>query len=333
MKWPTKTYESTEDEEMSTTRNLGIFLFCGVAGLPACSSDDRTAFRQEFESNELSWRAEVSDPAFPSGLGDRVCVDEGHNNFHTAEGSYAPFANLLRDDGYVVESFDSIFSTETLQRCRILVTVSPLADGNDGRQGGSWAYPHSSAFSQVELTAIVEWIRGGGALLLIVDHAPWPGAAGDLGLLLGAAMLDGYARGNPVFRSRDATLGNHPILEGRSENEKVDSVVTFTGHAFWPSQELQPLLIFDSDAVAEIRLDENLPKVPRSEWPRMSIAGWLHGAAGLIGGGRIVILGEAAMCTAQVDEDGAFGMNHPSATQNAQFCLNIVHWLSGMIGE
>ncbi len=289
------------------------------------------------EPHELSWRAEVSAPAFPSGLGPCVCIDQGHNNYHTAEGRYGPFASLLRDDGYVVEGFESEFSTETLQRCRILVIVSPLADGNDRDQGGNWGYPHSSAFSPTELNAVVDWIRGGGALLLIVDHAPWPGAAGDLGLLLGVVMLDGYALGNPgppdVFRSRDTTLGNHPILEGRSEGERVDSVVTFMGHAFLPSQELQPLLIFDSDAIAEIRLDENLPGVPRSKWPRISIAGWLQGAAGRIGDGRFVILGEAAMCTAQVDEDGPFGMNHPLANQNAQFCLNVLHWLSGMIGE
>ena len=289
------------------------------------------------EPHELSWRAEVSAPAFPGDVGPLVCIDQGHNNYHTAEGRYGPFVSLLRDDGYVVEGFESEFSTETLQRCRILVTISPLADRNDREQGGNWAYPHSSAFSPTELNAVVDWIRGGGALLLIVDHAPWPGAAGDLGLLLGVVMLDGHALGNPgppdVFRSRDTTLGNHPILEGRSEGEKVDSVVTFTGHAFLPSKELQPLLIFDSDAVAEIRLDKNLPGIPRSKWPRISIAGWLQGAAGLIGGGRFVILGEAAICTAQVDEDGPFGMNHPLAIQNAQFCLNVLHWLSGMIGE
>ena len=289
------------------------------------------------EPPELSWRAEVAAPSFPSGLGPRVCIDQDHNNFHTAEGQYRPFASLLRDDGYVVEGFESEFSTETLQRCRILVIVSPLADENDRDQGGNWAYPHPSAFSATELNAVVDWTRGGGALLLIVDHAPWPGAAADLGLLLGVVMLDGHALGNPgppdVFRSRDTTLGNHPIIEGRNEGERVDSVVTFTGHSFLPSQELQPLLIFDSDAVAEIRLDENLPGVPQSKWPRFSIAGWLQGAAGRIGGGRFVILGEAAMCTAQVDEDGPFGMNHPLAIQNAQFCLNVLHWLSDMIGE
>ncbi len=299
------------------------------------------------EPNELSWRAEVSAPAFPYGLGPRVCIDQGHNNYHTAEGLYRPFASLLRNDGYVVEGFDSEFSTETLQRCRILVIVSPLADGNDyeGETGPIWAYPQSSALSPTELNAVVDWTRGGGMLLLIVDHAPWPGAAGDLGLLLGVVMLDGNAdvpESLNVFRSRDTrapsalalgTLGNHPILEGRSDGERVDSVFTFSGHAFWPSQELQPLLIFDSDAVAEIPLSYAVTGVPRSEWPRISIAGWLQGAAGLIGGGRFVILGEAAMCTAQVDEDGPWGMNHPLAIQNAQFCLNVLHWLSGMIDE
>ncbi|MCH7766830.1 MAG: hypothetical protein IH916_09770, partial [Acidobacteria bacterium] len=44
-------------------------------------------------------------------------------------------------------------------------------------------------------------------------------------------------------------------------------------------------------------------------------------------------LGEAAMCTAQVSgpERRPMGMNHPKAPQNAQFCLNVVRWLSGLL--
>ena len=38
------------------------------------------------EPHEVSWRAEVSAPAFPSGFGPCVCIDQGHNNYHTAEG-------------------------------------------------------------------------------------------------------------------------------------------------------------------------------------------------------------------------------------------------------
>jgi len=328
------------DTKLGQPYAVSGFLLLLAVGL-ACFAEDAEAQ----EPLGLSWRAEVSAPAFPRGLGPRVCIDQGHNNYHTAGGRYGPFASLLRDDGYVVEGIESEFSIETLQSCRILVIVSPLAEGNDFDQGGNWAYPHSSAFSPTELNAVVDWTRGGGMLLLIVDHAPWPGAAGDLGLLLGVVMLDGHAdvtESPDVFRSKDTrapsalafgTLGNHPIFEGRSDGERVDSVVTFGGHAFWPSQELQPLLIFDSDAVADIPLSDNLPGVPRSEWPRISIAGWLQGAAGLIGGGKFVILGEAAMCTAQVDEGEPWGMNHPLAIQNAQFCLNVLHWLSGIIGE
>ena len=43
--------------------------------------------------------------------------------------------------------------------------------------------------------------------------------------------------------------------------------------------------------------------------------------------------GEATMFTAQVDEDGPMGMNHPEAPQNAQFVLNVLHWLTGALPE
>jgi hypothetical protein len=48
-----------------------------------------------------------------------------------------------------------------------------------------------------------------------------------------------------------------------------------------------------------------------------------------------VVLGEAAMCTAQLagPQHVPMGMNNPLAPQNAQFCLNVVHWLSGLLGE
>ncbi len=45
--------------------------------------------------------SKVDRPAFtdrhPSCL-----IDEAHNNFHTADGRYKPFADLLKNDGYTV---------------------------------------------------------------------------------------------------------------------------------------------------------------------------------------------------------------------------------------
>ena len=50
-------------------------------------------------------------------------------------------------------------------------------------------------------------------------------------------------------------------------------------------------------------------------------------------GGRVVFLGEAAMFSAQVSgpERNPMGMNDPRAPQDAQFCLNVVRWLTGVL--
>ena len=151
-------------------------------------------------------------------------------------------------------------------------------------------------------------------------------------------MLDGYADGNTaargpdVFRREDKTLTDHPIANGRSPEERVDSVTTFTGQAFYRSDKMQPLLVFGPQAESTPAVWENFPKAAQSDYPRFSVAGWLHGATRRLGEGRVVILGEAAMCTAQVaGQNRRMGMNHPKAAQNAQFCLNVVRWLSGLL--
>ena len=44
-------------------------------------------------------------------------------------------------------------------------------------------------------------------------------------------------------------------------------------------------------------------------------------------------IGVAPMFTAQVNANGPMGMNHPDAQQNAQFALNVLHWLTGSLSE
>ncbi len=277
-------------------------------------------------------------PAFAEGQGPVVCIDEAHNNFHTAGGRYASFADLLRGDGYRVESSTAPFTAESLAGCRVMV----IANAMDAKNQGNWAYPHASPFSQEEIVAVFQWIRGGGALLLIADHSPMAGAAADLGAMLGVGFLDGYARVNPgggelpdVFTLEGGGLGAHAVTRGRVAKESVAAVGTFTGSAFRASLEFMPLLTLPDTAVVEFRWSQSLgdDAPPREEWPRIAVAGWLQGAARALGHGRVVVLGEAAMCTAQLfgPERRPMGMNHPGAPQNPQFCLNTVRWLSGVL--
>jgi len=52
-----------------------------------------------------------------------------------------------------------------------------------------------------------------------------------------------------------------------------------------------------------------------------------------LGKGRVVVLGEAAMMSAQVvgpKGEGKMGMNAPG-NDDRQFALNTLHWLSGLL--
>ena len=73
---------------------------------------------------DTSFRFENTNPAFPAGAGPVACIDEAHNNFHTADGRYRAFAELLREDGYRVEGFGGTFDSEGLLNCSILKRFS-----------------------------------------------------------------------------------------------------------------------------------------------------------------------------------------------------------------
>lgn len=300
------------------------FLLVALAFLPG-----HLAGQQE---GDVSFLFENTNPSFEAGRGPTVCIDEGHFNFHTAGGRYRSFADLLRGDGYVVRPYDDGFDGEALRSCSLLVVANPLAEAN----AEDWSYPHPSAFSGQEMSALMGWVRGGGRFLLFADHAPIAGAARDLAAVFGVLMADVYVDGGPgpdVFRRLDGTLREHPIVEGRQASERVDSVMTFTGQAMQVTDGWEPIIVFGPDAVARISSDQAYQE--GAPWSGFSVGGWVHGAAREWDGGRIVFLGEAAMCSAQVSgpDRRPMGMNAPRADQNPQFCLNVVRWLTEALGS
>lgn len=274
-----------------------------------------------------------------------VLIDEAHRNFHTAEGRYAPFASLLERDGYVVRTHGEPFSQASLQGADVLVVANALAPENVER----WRLPVASAFTREEVAAVEEWVRGGGALLLIADHMPFPGAARDLAAAFGIRFQNGFAMdtatgdGRITFRRSDGTLGGHPVTDGRGPEERVDSVTSFTGHAF----RVDPAAEIGAPGSAPARpgrllvLGEGfellLPELAwefSEETPRIPAAYLLQGTVFRHGLGRVAAFGEAAMFTAQVagPEGSPMGMNAPGAEQNHRLVLNLLHWLTGRLG-
>jgi len=186
------------------------------------------------------------------------------------------------------------------------------------------------------ISAVERWVRGGGALLLIADHMPFPGAAKDLAGVFGFSFNNGFAfapgksKQGTRFSRDDASLKDHAITRGLAPAQKIDIVVTFTGQAFQGTPEAEPLLVFGKSSYS---------LMPQRAWeftedtPKVSVEGWFQGAVRRYGKGRIAVFGEAAAFTAQLSgpQKAKIGMNNPDAKQNYWFVLNVMHWLSGLM--
>src|SRR6201988_5511160 len=187
---------------------------------------------------------QLPDPEFNTSVensaykkeGPRVMFDEAHHNFHTTEGRYKPFVDLLMNDGYRVIRNRQSCSKTRLDSFKILVIANALGAEEDDDEGAD-----KSAFNDEEIEAVHDWVKNGGSLLLIADHAPFGGAAAALAQRFGVDMSKGYAfdpensvAGAPtqlIFSRENKLLGSHPILEGRNENERINLLRSFTGQS------------------------------------------------------------------------------------------------------
>jgi hypothetical protein len=228
---------------------------------------------------------------------------------------------LLRNDGYIVDGNDRSFSPDILKETNVLVIANAL--GPNGHEGW-WA------FTPEEEAAVINWVRNGGALLLIADHAPFGSAAEHLAQQFGVKMYLRYARDDRfhdgwdnerLLFSRDNELLNDcSINSGRNSSERVTRVITFTGQSLAGPSDSIPLLRLSDDAYDWQSRTVRFPAKGHSQ----AIA--LH-----FGNGRVVAVGEAALFSAQVDMLGLkFGMNR-TGNDDRKFALNIVHWLSGLL--
>ncbi len=274
-----------------------------------------------------SYDPKIEDPVYEKGKGPIVYLDEAHHNFHTKDGRYKGFTKVLESDGYVVKPYKKAFTKEELAKGKILVISNALHESNRR----AWYLPNPSAFTQEEIDEIKVWVHQGGSLFLIADHMPMAGAAQDLGSTFGFEFTNGFAldtvqRGPSFFDTKEGSLIENAITNGRKPEEKVHQVTTFTGQAFKIPADAKPILVFDERYV---NLLPDTAWAFKKETPRHNLKNWYQGAYKKHGAGRIVVFGEAAMFTTQLAGPNKIkvGMNHPDAKQNYQLLLNIIHWL------
>jgi len=304
---------------------VALLLLSGCAGHPTVN-----------QVPAADWQPKVASPQFERSAGPRVLVDAAHGNFHRIDGRFAAFAALLRADGYRVASGDQPISPALLAATDVFV----IANAMKGGENAEWVLPTRPAFEHAEVAALAQWVHEGGSLLLIADHMPFPGSVAELADAFGIAFRNGYAiksvgEGGSVIFTRSGGLADHAITRGRNAGEQITALKTFTGQAFSAVVPVEPLIRMPDDWA--VFFPQEAGKFT-STTPSESTRGLLQGAVLRHGQGRVAVFGEAAMFTAQTQVLGdtvvhRMGMNDPEASQNAQFVLNVLHWLSGLLQD
>jgi hypothetical protein len=220
----------------------------------------------------------------------------------------------------------------SLETCRVLVIANAL-----GASLPVFPSASNSPFDSSEISDVLDWVKNGGSLLLVADHHPAGGASAALAKVFGVDMSGGHTYDDPhsdwtsgsaswlIFgRDTGAKILNHWITLGEDSSEMIRRVETFTGQSLKGPPQSVGFLQLASTAV------DRLPS-----GATRSAAGRAQGVALELGGGRVVMLGEAAMLSAQVTgvtRRRKFGMNRPN-NDNRQLVLNIAHWLSSDVGR
>jgi len=274
-----------------------------------------------------NFRPAIMHPRYVEGKGPIILYDEGHNNPLSLTGQYAAFANVLEADGYRLATQRETITMGTLLNARVFVTVNALYDLEN------WNLPTGNVYTDEEVETLYHWVhQHGGALFLITDHMPSAGSVGNLAARFGFNLINGSAQrkdGQPEIFSR--TRGNltaNPITDVKGF--EIDSIRCWGGAGFFPPPEAIIVSALGEDY--EIFLPSEVSEVYHpiaASVPKITGMGLANGAILQCGRGRVFLFADGAPFTAQLEgiKSNKRGMNHPDAAQNAQFLLNIIHWL------
>ena len=298
-----------------------FFLLILTAGLVSCKETPLQRADNDFDVS-------ITAPTFTSNK-PLVLFDEGHNNFHTSNGLYRPFANLIKNDGYILKTLNNRVTTDALASVHVLIIANAKGTGdlND-----------TPAFTEGECEILKAWVSNGGSLLLIADHFPFGTAVQNLGDKFGIDFQKGMVEDSLNY---DKKSKDHSQLEFSKENkllaeheitEGINKIITFTGQSIKCKDSCFSFLIlsptaFDLQPKTKVTKDGDDTRVEVTYDNPASALGRSQGVALKFGKGKVVVLGEAAMLTAQKNRDDAkVGMNYN--LDNKKLALNIIHWLT-----
>jgi hypothetical protein len=292
-----------------------ILAFAALVLTVSASAQTPPAVAKATPPSELtvdeSFDPAIAKPAFATGKGPTVVVDQRHRNVVSLESYFRPVGRLLAKDGYVVKPGNELFTDASLAGTKVLVIANAQAE--DHSPVGS------PAFTDAEVAAIEAWVKKGGGLLLIADRAPFGGPVLSLARAFKVTLDD-----NTVLRKGDDgkpdgvltidVAGNgdrkHPVFAG------VSRVVYVVGESL------------DGPGVVL-----RAPKGTYSGPTNQAVDGPSAAGKPIIlafphGKGRVVVIGDAGIASAFGSVGGSTHRGISEA-DNAAFIRNVLRWLAG----
>jgi len=269
--------------------------------------------------------------AFKNKKQKRVLIDGAHYNFHDIKGTYAVMAGMLQQSNFKVSGLTEKITSEKLKDVDLFIISNPASDLMDSlnrraqraKEPPRWsAVATQPAFTETEVKAVENWVRNGGSLLLILDHAPYGKSGGAMAEAFGienrnVGTFDRLSRDPEIDTTKATTIlftrskgliGQHPIVNG------LDSLTTYTGESLIGPPNSSVLLSLSPTAYDEDWLPETRQRRYRSAEGRSQAVAFDHGK------GRVVMLGEAAQTRPE--------FLSRSNRDSWKFLLNIIRWLS-----
>jgi hypothetical protein len=252
----------------------------------------------------------VTDPAFPSGQGPLVVVDEYHRNVVSLASYFGPVGRFLAKDGYVIHPWRQASNKTNLGDVQIVVIAN--AQAPSGAPAGTQAFPEQEA------RAIERWVKAGGGLLLLADRAPYGGQAASLARAFGVTLddntilrkdTDGKPSGELTIDVAKEGDPSHPIFAG------VSRVVFVVGESL-----AGPGRVLKAPAGTYSGPTANATQGPPAGGKPLILAF-------PYGDGRVVVIGDAGIASAFGSVGGA-AHRGISEEDNTRFVRNVFRWLA-----
>ncbi|MDI6805295.1 MAG: S8 family serine peptidase, partial [Candidatus Bathyarchaeia archaeon] len=242
-----------------------------------------------------------------------VTFEEAHLPSYTIDdnpaadiaGGYGEFSDYLASNGYLISTIDpgTVLDSSVLASVDLLVIVAPM-----------------NSYSTSELSAIENWVKDGGKLLLISDWFDYGAQARTIAQRFGIVLPgDGICDSNenvgyPLWPYYDdENLLVHPITTG------VTRVEMYAGDGITsaPSGEIS-LIVTDSDKTAYWYFDGT---------PTDGISVMSAFEGGVVGSGKLVIITDSNIWDSvyDVDNDGDLDFYD---SDNEILAFNTINWLA-----